>query len=870
MVIDERASPQPKTGFPIVGIGASAGGLAALEAFFSAMPDDAGAGMAFVLVQHLSPDSKSLLVDLVSQYTSMKVLEVEDGMEVIPNRVYIIPPNRDMAFLNGTLQLLEPIVHRGLRLSIDFFFRSLAHDLRERAIGIVLSGTGSDGTLGVRAVKGEGGMSMAQDPDTTGYDGMPRNAIATGLVDYVLPPERMPAQLVAYVNHAFGKKSHQALTPDTKSDETLKKLCILLRDKTGHDFSQYKVNTLMRRVERRMAIHQIECMDDYLRYLRLKPVEVDALFHDLLIGVTNFFRDPEAFAVIQTQAIPRIFANKPPGGTIRVWVCGCSTGEEAYSIAILLREYQETLRQTYKVQVFATDIDKQAVEHARAGVFPASIAADVTPDRLARFFTQEPNGSVYHIRKTIRDMLVFSVQDVIKDPPFSRLDMVSCRNLLIYLNGDLQKKLIPLFHYALSQGGALFLGTSETVGEFTALFRTLDRKWKLYLRQEDVAGIARPAPGAFAPPLQYPGAYRRPGREVGRREGATNFRWLTEQALLGHYVRAAVLINGRGEILHIYGRTGKYLEPSPGDAGLNVLSMAREGLRRALAVALHQVVARKEPVRCSGLRVRTDGDFITVNLVVQPVVDVPEVAVPPDLYLAILEELPPYREQNQPNETTTTAAAAADTEADRRIAMLEQELRAKDEYLQTTIEEMNISNEDLKSANEEMQSINEELQSTNEELETSKEELQSVNEELATVNAELQTKVADLSRADNDMNNLLAGTGVGIIFVDRQLCISRFTPAATQLINLIQADIGRPVGHIVSNLIGYNRLVDDVQTVLDSLTPQDAEVQTRSGAWYLMRIRPYRTLGNVIEGAVITFVDITERKRTNPCPNARQ
>ncbi len=563
---------------------------------------------------------------------------------------------------------------------------------------------------------------------------------------------------------------------------------------------------------------------------------------------------------LETQVIPRIFADKRPGESVRVWVCGCSTGEEAYSIAILLQEYLETLKQTYKIQVFATDIDRQAIEYARVGVFPVSIAADVTPGRLSRFFTQDQNGGVYRIRKTIRDLLVFSVQDVIKDPPFSKLDLISCRNLLIYLNGDLQKKLIPLFHYALSQGGALFLGTSETVGEFTALFRTLDRKWKLYLRQDDVAGIARPALGEFVPSLQVTGAHQRQCREEDRREGATNLRWLTEQALLRHYAQAAVLINGGGEIRYIYGRTGKYLEPAPGDAGVNVLSMAREGLRRELTTALHQAVARKEPVCCSGLRVRTNGDFVTVNLILQPVVDIPGVAVPPDLYLAILEELPPTADQNQP--VKTTGIDTDGTETDRRIAILEQELRAKEEYLQTTIEEMKTSNEELKSANEEMQSINEELQSSNEELETSKEELQSVNEELATVNAELQTKVADLSRANNDMNNLLAGTGVGTIFVDRQLRISRFTPAATQLINLIQADVGRPVGHIVSNLIGYNRLVEDLQTVLDSLTPQDAEVQSRSGAWYLMRIRPYRTLENVIEGAVITFVDITERKRT--------
>jgi two-component system CheB/CheR fusion protein len=453
---DARPEAPPEKRFPIVGIGASAGGLAAFEAFFSAMPTNTESSMAFVLVQHLSPDHKSILSDLVKRYTRMQVYEVEDGMKVKPNCAYIIPPNCDMAFLNGTLQLLEPTAPRGVRLPIDFFFRSLAQDQRERAICIVLSGTGSDGTLGVRAIKGEGGMVMAQNPDSAAYDGMPRSAIATGLVDYVLPPAEMPAQLVAYVNHAFGKRSRPVSAPAPKAEDTLKKICVLLRAQTGHDFSQYKENTIVRRVERRMALHQIERLDDYLRHLQQNQVEVEALFRDLLIGVTNFFRDPEAFATLQTQVVPRLFAGKPAGGAVRVWVCGCSTGEEAYSIAILLQEYLETLKQTFKVQIFATDVDRQAIEQARSGVFPASIAADVSPERLARFFAQDPEGGDYRIQKVIRDLLIFSEQDVIKDPPFSRLDLISCRNLLIYMRGDLQKKLIALFHYALNPQGVLF------------------------------------------------------------------------------------------------------------------------------------------------------------------------------------------------------------------------------------------------------------------------------------------------------------------------------------------------------------------------------------------------------------------------------
>ena len=844
--------------FPIVGIGASAGGLAAFEAFFSALPSDTESGMAFVLVQHLAPDHKSILADLVKRYTRMHVYEVEDGMRVEPNCAYIIPPNRDMAFLNGALELLEPAEPRGLRLPIDFFFRSLAQDQHERAICIVLSGTGSDGTLGVRAVKGEGGMVMAQDPDNTEYDGMPRSAIATGLVDYVLKPADMPAQLIAYVNHAFGKKAQPLAAPTPKSEDLLKKLCVLLRAQTGHDFSQYKQNTLVRRVERRMAIQQIEHTGDYLRFAQKTPAELDALFRDLLIGVTNFFRDPEAFTALQAQVIPRLFAGKPAGGSVRVWVCGCSTGEEAYSVAILIQEHLERTRQAFKVQIFATDIDHQAIDQARNGVFPSSIAADISPERLAHYFTHEPGDGGYRIQKFIRDLIVFSEQDMIKDPPFSKLDLISCRNLLIYLNGDLQKKLIPLFHYALKPGGTLFLGTSETVGDFTTLFASLDRKWKIYQRLETGLGTLHPSLSEFVPPLLENAARAQPRPDAARGEGKVNWRDLIGQALLQHYAPASVLINGRGEVLHFYGRTGKYLEPAPGDAGMNVLQMAREGLRHELAMALHKVVAHREPVRYTGVAVKTNGDFTTINLIVRPVMANGSGEFLSDVFLVILEETPPMVDLAEPATSAQTGVPSPEMEA--RVIRLEQELRTKDEYLQATLEEMETSNEELKSTNEEMQSVNEELQSTNEELETSKEELQSVNEELSTVNAELQTKVVDLTRANNDMNNLLAGTGIGTLFVDHQLRISRFTPATTQLINLIQTDIGRPVGHIVSNLVGYNALVQDVQTVLDTLVPKEAEVQTKSNAWYLMRIRPYRTMENVIEGVVITFVDMTERK----------
>jgi PAS domain S-box-containing protein len=483
---------QPETGktadgFPIVGIGASAGGLSAFEAFFSGMPTDADPGMAFVLVQHLALEHKSNLTNLLQRYTRMPVFEVEDGMKVQINCVYIIPPNCDMALLNGTLQLLEPAAPRYQRLPIDFFFRSLAQDQHERAIGVVLSGCGSDGTLGVRDIKGEGGMVMAQDPESLNYDGMPRSAIATGLVDYELAPAAMPAKLMAYKAHAFGKPP-LSVRPSPKTKSAFKKIYVLLRDQTGHDFSQYKPSTIQRRIERRMAVHQIKTMDVYVRFIQKSPEEVGALFRDMLIGVTNFFRDPEAFQVLEEQIIPKLFAGKDAHASIRVWVPGCSTGEEAYSLAILLAERQEALKKNFKVQIFATDIDSRAIAVARAGIYPASIAVDLTPERLERFFSADPVESFYLINKSIRDMLVFSEHSLIKNPAFSNLDLISCRNLLIYLGGDLQKKLIPLFHYALNPDGYLFLGTSETVGEFGNLFTTMDRKQKIYQRKKDTLG----------------------------------------------------------------------------------------------------------------------------------------------------------------------------------------------------------------------------------------------------------------------------------------------------------------------------------------------------------------------------------------------
>ncbi|MEW6110656.1 MAG: chemotaxis protein CheB [Thermodesulfobacteriota bacterium] len=843
------AAVKEPIGFPIVGIGASAGGLEAFEQFFNNMPPDSG--MAFVLVQHLDPTHKSILTDLIQTYTRMKVREVEDGIKVEPNHVYVIPPNSDMAILHGRLHLMEPSAPRGLRQPIDFFFRSLSEDRQEKAICIVFSGTGTEGTLGLREIKGQGGMVMVQDPATAKYDGMPRSAIATGLVDYILPPDKMPEQLIAYVRHPFTKEPGKAPVVEPDSTNSLQKILILIRSRTGNDFSLYKNSTIIRRIERRIAIHEIANLSEYLRYLREYPEEVDTLFKELLIGVTNFFRDAEAFEALKRKVIPLLFENKrDEQSTLRVWVPGCSTGEEAYSLAMLLQEHMEQIKRDVKVQIFATDIDNGAIEAARSGIYPHGIAVDVAPDRLRRFFTKHDNA--YHVKKAVRDMVVFAVQNVITDPPFSKLDLISCRNLLIYMGSELQKKVLPIFHYSLHKGGFLFLGTSETVGDFSDLFPSLDRKWKIFQRKDtDVPaaiGVEIPTIAAHAVNL-LPAVEARGGRPFAR---ITN-QELAERSLLNAYGASGVLINEKADILYFHGETANYLNPPVGEAEFNALAMAREGLKLELANAIRKAIAGKETVRQDNVRVKPDGERAFVNLVVRPIWEPPSKR---GLFMVVFEQVKPEEVEARVPSTTTAPQEGADA----RVKQLEHELASTREYLQTTIEELETTNEELKSTNEELQSSNEELQSTNEELETSKEEQQSVNEELVTVNSELQQKIDALSKANDDMNNLLAATQIGTIFLDTNLNIQRFTPPIKKIINLIDGDIGRPMPHIVHNL-EYDRLAEDVQLVLQTLNSKETEVRTKAGHWYSMRALPYRTTQNVIEGVVVTFVDITDRKR---------
>jgi len=835
--------PKETNDFPIVGLGASAGGLEALEAFFSNMPHDSGIG--FVIIQHLSPRHKSVMAGLLAKDTQMKVLEIKDGMKVKPDHVYLNPPSKDVTLINGVLQLMDPVKTGGINLPIDSFFRSMAEEMGEKAICVILSGTASDGAMGLKAVKGEGGLVMVQDPASAKYDGMPRSAIATGMVDFILPVEKIPAELVKYAKAPYIVPPKKVIVTDDQFANYIQKIFSLIRSATGHDLSHYKHTTIRRRIERRMAIHQVNTIADYVKYLEQTPPEVDILFKDMLIGVTNFFRDPEAFKVLKEQVLPALLKNKDPDSLIRIWSVGCSTGEEAYSMAILFSEAMDMVKQHFNIQVFASDIDAQSIDYARLGTYPDNIAADVSQERLVRYFVKE--GNTYKVRKQIRDRVVFAVQNVIKDPPFSKIDLVSCRNLLIYMDGKLQKKVLPLCHYTLNKDGILFLGTSESIGEFTDLFHPIDRKWKIFRRKDAFVERA----------VDYPGLPFYQGSKLDdtiemKQPKEMDIQHVAKEVILENFALPGVLVNEKYEIIHFMGKTDKYLETPVGKASFNILSMAREGLRFKLSTALHNTVRQKQTTTHNSLRIKYNGEFRIVDLTVRPLTEFPGT---PGYILVMFDDKTPFE-----NPAKKRGEKAAIDESDPVIVSLERELVSTKEHLQVTIEELETANEELKSTNEELQSTNEELQSTNEEMETSKEELQSTNEELVTVNTELQHKLDELSQANSDISNLLGSTQIGTIFLDTNLNIKRFTPAAINIFNLIQTDLGRPISDITSK-IRYDQLTKDCREVLDTLIFKEAEVQDTDNNWYAMRISPYRTLENIIDGVVITFVDITKIKR---------
>jgi two-component system CheB/CheR fusion protein len=865
--------------FPVVGIGASAGGLEALEQFFRQAPADSG--LAFVVVQHLDPTHESRLVQLLQCTSLMPVAQVVDGQAVLPNHIYVIAPGRDMVLLHGVLHLMEPTEERGLRLPIDHFLRSLAADLRGNAIGVILSGMGSDGTLGLRAIKENAGAAFVQALDSARFDAMPRSAIDAGVADVVAPAEELVSRILAFLHHApnmalaapdrgqghgyvhgqsHGQNDANEATGGAGGD--IAKVLLLLRERTGHDFSHYRKSTVVRRIERRMALHQLHRITDYLRLLRESKAEAALLFQELLIGVTSFFRDPAVWDQIKSDVMPALLAMRPEGGVLRAWVPGCSTGEEAYGLAMLFKEALEAAppRASLKLQIFATDLDKTAIEKARSGIYPLGIAADVSAQRLRRFFIEEGQGRGYRVSPELREMVVFAPQNVAMDPPFNRLDLLSCRNLLIYLEPDLQQKLIALFHHSLNPGGMLLLGSAETVGPACELFALWPGEARLYRRLD---GPAREHLGSFnfptafargRPPPGSHGSHGSHGHEPARAAAPPqlpSLKQLADDLLLQRFAPAAVLVTAQGEIVYVSGKTGRFLEPAAGKANLNLLAMAREGLGHALAEGLHRAMRDKQAVTLKDITVPFNQGRLRLNVHVQPL---DSATSPQALALVAFEELSlTDLSQERPDEQAPPARPAT------RLVALQNELQHAREDLQTLREDMQASQEELKSTNEELQSTNEELQSTNEELTTSKEEMQSMNEELRTVNHELASRVDQVVHTVDDMDNLINSTQVATLFLDAHLGVRRFTPATARLIKLIPSDLGRPITDLVSALV-YPELADDAHEVLSTLVASVRDVPASDGRWYAAHVMPYRTQDNRIDGVVVTFSDIALAK----------
>ncbi len=828
--------------FPIVGIGASAGGLEALEIFLRHTPVDSG--MAFVIVQHLDPTHAGVLPELLQRATTMPVVQIKDRMKVKTDSVYVIPPNKDLSILHGTLHLLKPFERRGLRLPIDFFLRSLADDQQDLAIGVILSGMGSDGALGLRAIKEKAGLTLAQEPVTAKFDSMPRCVIDADLADLVAPPAELPIKIIEFLRHPQIAGSSK-LTEKKNTRSAIEKVIILLRAKTGHDFSLYKGNTIQRRIERRMGIHKINKINDYIRHLQNNPQEIEILFKELLIGVTSFFRDPPAWQELERLLVAKLLTVCTQDRVLRAWSVGCSTGEEAYSLAITFKEAVAQIKSKYELslQIFATDLDADAIDKARQASYPVNITTDVTEERLQRYFIKEENGG-YRIGKEIREMVSFATQNVVMDPPFTRIDILTCRNLLIYLTPELQKKLLPLFHYSLNAGGMLFLGSAESVSAHSDLFEPLSLKLRLFRRLEtDRPSAQLIFPDVFSPTV--PGGFKTPLPAPL----PNNIQLLTDQLLLQHFAPPAVLVNRDGDILYINGRTGKYLEPPAGKVNWNIFAMARDGLRFALEVAFEKALRLTEAVTVTDLKISDGSSDQHVTLTIQGITE------PPPLHgtvMIVFHDIAPAQ---------TKAAARGRNKVLRNDEAIDlaQALQKAREDLATTREEMQSSQEELKSANEELQSTNEELQSTNEELTTSREEMQSLNEELQTVNAEQQAKMEEFVRLNSDMRNLLNSTEIITIFLDNKLNIRRFTSGANKLFKLLPGDVGRPLSDIVTAL-HYPDLMAEAQAVLNTLVFSEKQITAADGRYFTVRIMPYRTMEDVINGVVITFIDITATK----------
>jgi len=846
--INEPTPTTTSTTFPIVGVGASAGGVEAFNELLRHIPE--GAGLAFVLIQHLDPTHQSYLSEALARSTSLPVHEIQDGMHVAPNHVYVIPSNADVGILKGILALVpRPADERKPHLPIDFFLKSLAADLGNRAIGVVLSGTGSDGAEGLRSIKTGDGITFAQEPGSAKFSGMPEAAVRTGAVDFCLPIPELAKELVRIGRHPFlhGRDAEKLET--LEDDSELKKVLLLVRSAVGIDFSEYKLAGIRRRLARRLAVRRLATLGEYVRLLRDEPAEVQALFEDILIHVTSFFRDGGAFEKLKEYGFPEILRQKRRDGTIRIWSAGCSTGEETYSLLIALLEFlaQEDASDV-PVQVFGTDISEKAIEKARAGFYPDGALRDVSVERLTRFFTKVEGGG-YRINKSVRQRCAFVRHDLAADPPFSKLDLVCCRNVVIYFGRDLQKRVLANFHFALNEPGVLLLGYAENIADGTNLFRLIDRENKIFARTAAKSVLQRtPARDAIPDML--------PITEL-RTPAALDLVRRTESLLLDKYAPPGVIVNGRMEILHFRGRTGPYLEPAPGRPQHDLLNMARKGLVADLRIGIEQARNGRTTVRRSGVRVEQDGSTLACDVVVVPVALRPESRE--DVFAVLFEQPAPPAAPTD-GEGPQRPLSEADGVDRKRFGQLEDELKATKEYLRSIIEDHRRANEELLSTNEELVSSNEELQSLNEELQTSKEELQSTNEELSTLNEEMQTRNAELNSANSDLVNVLASVDVPMLIVDGNRRVRRFTPKARPIFNLLPGDVGRPIDHIKQNVVIEN-LDQKIADAIDTVAPYEEEVLDREGRWYRLQIRPYTTDDKRVDGAVLSVVDIDVLKR---------
>ena len=816
--------------------------------------------MAYVVVQHLLPDHQSMLPELLAAITSMPVVQVKEGMALEPDRVHVIPPNVQMTVIHGRLHLVARPEH-SLPAPIDAFFQSLAFDSDGHSVGIVLSGSASDGAQGLRVIKAAGGLAIAQEPTTARFDSMPRAAMATGIVDLVLPPEQIARELMRMSEHPFMRIA-AAAAPGSGEIEfnpaALEQLFDTLQSASGVDFSDYKLPTIRRRLHRRMMLHRVTSLDEYLRLLDNDREEAKKLYRDLLVHVTRFFREPESFAALQEIVFPAIVNDVGRTRPIRIWVPGCATGEEPYSIAIALLEFIEHGGAATPIQVFGTDVSEEAVVRARAGVYGENIAADVSPERLKRFFS--PVDGHFRVHKTVRDSCVFARQDLTRDPPFSKLDLIVCRNVLIYLGQRLQRKLNGVFHYALKPSGFLMVGSNETITAQGELFSVVDRRHKIYVRRTpgegtafdislfvDQTGNRRPATPAPEPAAEQP----------------TDVQTHVNRVLIERYSPPAVVVDGDFQILHTRGKTGAYLELASGAPSLNVLKLAREGLLQGLRTALHTARRSGRATRREGLLVRSDGAAREVDVQVVPLGQLAQ----PRSFLVLFEE--PAR-QRVADETAAASQARRGrrTKSNAQLERMQDELASSREYLQSIIQDLEAANEELQSANEEILSSNEELQSTNEELDTAKEELQSTNEELNTVNDELNARNEELTRVNSDLVNLLHAVPAAVVIVSADLRIRRFTPLAESLLNLIPADLGRPIGDLKPN-VDTPDLDELARAVMEDMATKELEVRDRGGRYYTLRIRPYKNIDNKIDGAVLAFIDVDmARRSTAPSPDA--